>query len=904
MRSRSARAAGRASLVAFLIALGGIAGPASGSTLQVPSAQYGTIQSAIDAAGNGDVVQVAAGRYRERLTFAGRATITVQGAGAATTTIDGGGAGTAVTFTSNSSTLRGFTITGGSNPQYEGGGVLVNGGSPAIADDVIEGNVAGDGAGIAIHAGSPTISDCIVRDNLESCGSGCVGGGIDVGFNAGTPQILRNVIEGNSSEFGAGIAVESGNPLIQGNVIRRNVGKPINGGSIGGEGIHVRPMASARIVDDLVAENAGGGILLQTIGGEVISIVDTTVAMNGGPALSVDASAGTVQVVNAILVSGGPAATCSGSAAGAVAFKNTDVFGSGGTHQTGCVLSGGGSSASLSLDPQFVDVAFSNYRLRPSSPAIGAGTASMPAGTTAPAIDLDGDPRVQGGTVDLGAYEYQGPVPVSVDRATVDFGAQRVGVASAPVTVTVMNAGATGLQISDVSVTGDYAVATTCRSADGIAPGASCTATVTFLPTARFARQGSLTVRGNVSQVNGAPATPADAIDVAIPLTGTGSAPHVVLSGAALGPGPSLAFGLQRVGIATAPARVVVTNDGEVDLAVASLTVPSPFTATAAGCTTVAANGGTCTIDVAFSPVARGASSGNLALATDAIETPSTVVLSGQGIAPVVTLSQAAVSFGSRRVGDGASAAIALTNTGDASLALASIAASGAPNYTQTNDCPATLAPGSGCTITVALSTSAAGTKQGVLTLRHDSLTPGAETEVGLTAEAVDFALTLYPDPIQVVGGIGAGALVITRLGNDGFAWPVKLSCSGAPSGLPCWFDPSPTLTPGWQSQVMVRLGGSQTAARSRRGGAALALLAAPALAAALAGGRRRRWPWLAAFAVALALGGAVACGGGSSVLPGGGGGGGRPSGGGYTLRVMATSGTLTHEATVVVRGS
>ena len=123
-----------------------------GVTRQVPS-QYSTIQSAINACNNGDVVRVADGTYSENIDFIGKQIKVRSANGAENCIIDGGQNGPCVSFENgegNNSILNGFTLTNGAPDTGTSLSVNWNGGS-----------------GVWISCSSPTVKECIIIGNTS-----------------------------------------------------------------------------------------------------------------------------------------------------------------------------------------------------------------------------------------------------------------------------------------------------------------------------------------------------------------------------------------------------------------------------------------------------------------------------------------------------------------------------------------------------------------------------------------------------------------------------------------------------------------------------------------------------------------------------------------------------------------
>jgi hypothetical protein len=98
------------------------------------------------------------------------------------------------------------------------------------------------------------------------------------------------------------------------------------------------------------------------------------------------------------------------SAANSIVFYNTAARGTGNywgycSLSSCCTLPMPSGANNITNEPLFVDIAGVNLRLQPNSPCINAGNNAYVPGSA----DFDGNPRIVGGTVDIGAYECQSP---------------------------------------------------------------------------------------------------------------------------------------------------------------------------------------------------------------------------------------------------------------------------------------------------------------------------------------------------------------------------------------------------------------------------------------------------------------------------------------------------------------
>ncbi|MFW5787598.1 MAG: InlB B-repeat-containing protein [Halanaerobiales bacterium] len=182
---------------------------------QTQKKYYNTIQKAINSSGNGDIIVVSAGTYKENIVFDNKnitlkSTDPADSAVVASTIIDGQDLDSVVKFLNDdTSTLEGFTIQNGNEPGYGGGGIFISGSSPVIRYNVIGDNI---------------------DDDVDTGNTGDCGGGICAVDDSIDPHIYENIIIGNKGINGGGMYIGWGSPLVENNIIKENVSDNDGGG--------------------------------------------------------------------------------------------------------------------------------------------------------------------------------------------------------------------------------------------------------------------------------------------------------------------------------------------------------------------------------------------------------------------------------------------------------------------------------------------------------------------------------------------------------------------------------------------------------------------------------------------------------------------------------------------------
>ncbi len=382
------------------------------------------IQDAIDAANDGDLILVTNGVYTtgSRVVYGALANrvvinraVTVQSVnGPAATIIQGNHVldNTAVrcVYMTNNAVISGFTITNGATrnagdatTEQSAGGIYCESTNAVIANCVVSGNIAQSNGG-GVYQG--TLTNCTVQGN--SCGAFLAG----IGGGAWNSVLVNCTVNGNRAghQGGAGFGCTFDFCTLT-----------LNGGVLGGA-------ANSSVLRNCVLANNicdgfGGGAYASSLTNCLI-ISNTAACSYCAFTSGSSGAASTCSLVNCTLVGNYAEDDAGGVDAksqviNCIIYYNSCGAGPDPNYQGGMTMN---SSCSMPLPagagnitnaPLFVNPA-GDYHLQGGSYCINVGNdtaAGLPS-------DVEGNPRIVGDGVDMGAYEYQVSLPLTVTIQT------------------------------------------------------------------------------------------------------------------------------------------------------------------------------------------------------------------------------------------------------------------------------------------------------------------------------------------------------------------------------------------------------------------------------------------------------------------------------------------------------
>ena len=265
---------------------------------------FGTIQYAINASIDGDVVCVLPGTYYENIDFHDHEVTLLGTGGRALTVIDGGGLGSVVRIDQGqtaATVLDGFTVTNGSAACGEGGGIRVASASPTLMNLDVVGNAAaawafpscngGEGGGLYLSDSSSVVSNLVIANNSASSH----GGGVYADRTSSPTLVNTTIADNTSSADGGGIYLEQAtlyDVRLLANTADRGGGVGLNkastcmycpGGCIG-----TMYLTNVAVVGNYASDVGGGVWVAPSCGVDLLNVELSTnsAAVGGGLALT------------------------------------------------------------------------------------------------------------------------------------------------------------------------------------------------------------------------------------------------------------------------------------------------------------------------------------------------------------------------------------------------------------------------------------------------------------------------------------------------------------------------------------------------------------------------------------------------------------------------------------------
>ncbi|HUW83071.1 MAG TPA: right-handed parallel beta-helix repeat-containing protein [Phycisphaerae bacterium] len=285
-----------------------------------------------------------------------------------------GNSGGMYNWDNSSPTVTDCTFSGNTAEEW-GGGMGNEDSSPTVTHCTFSGNSADRGGGVYNDGSSPTVTDCSFSTNDAPRG----GGGGMYNKNGSSPTVTDCAFSGNSAiESGGGMYNVGSSPTVTQCTFSGNTGADWGGGMY--NHYNSSPTVTQCTFSGNTSRFNGGGMANDSNSSPTVS---NCILWNDTPNEIYNDDPNSVPTVTFSDVQGGTA---------------QPWFGSGCLDDDPLFADADGSDDTFGTDDD-------NLRLADGSPCIDAGdNAAVPPGLT---TDLDGNPRISHGTVDMGAYERQ-----------------------------------------------------------------------------------------------------------------------------------------------------------------------------------------------------------------------------------------------------------------------------------------------------------------------------------------------------------------------------------------------------------------------------------------------------------------------------------------------------------------
>ncbi|HTS60089.1 MAG TPA: choice-of-anchor D domain-containing protein, partial [Terriglobales bacterium] len=436
-----------------------------------------------------------------------------------------------------------------------------------------------------------------------------------------------------------------------------------------------------------------------------------------------------------------------------------------------------------------------NYRHRPNSQQ----KPNSPRGWSSPLL-LALVALLLGG---LTAFPAAGQTPGKLvfSPASVSFGSVLMGTTNSQ-TIQLMNTGTLSVTISSATVSGKGFLLQGITTPLVLAGGKTTNITLNYTPTLAGY------VAGTVSIVSYAASTTlSNGGNTPLTLTLTVSGTGVTATRAITATPTSLSFGNDIVGSSKTLA-VTLKNTGNSSVTFSGVTISGAgITTSGGGSGTTLAPGQTATMDVTFAPKTAGSVSGTVKVASNATNSPATIVVTGDGLAgSTLTATPTSASFGSVPMGTTNSQTIQLKNTGTVSVTISSATVSGTGFQVHGITTPLVLAGGATASATLSYTPTTTGYVAGSVSILSNATNKTLTMTVSGTGATATRTITATPASLSFgnenVGSSNTLAVALKNTGNSSVTLSgitisgAGFTASGGGSGT--------TLAPGQNATVDV----------------------------------------------------------------------------------------------------